>query len=177
MQMHDLIAHPAHPPLGVAAIRAGFARTPHWLVLRWRIEQPAQVIVPRLAGRGRADALWRTTCFELFVAGGGGAYSEFNLSPSERWAAYDFDGYRSGMRARPVGPDPVCSWRWGGAFALFDAAIPLAAFPAPVGRAQLSAVIEEQGGVKSYWALTHATAEKPDFHDPGGFTLPLPAAD
>jgi hypothetical protein len=45
-----------------------------------------------------------TTCFELFLAedseAAQGAYAEFNLSPSERWAAYDFDGYRVGMAAR-----------------------------------------------------------------------------
>ena len=38
----------------------------------------------------------------------------------------------------------------------------------------LAAVIEEEGGVKSYWALAHP-AEKPDFHDPACFTATLAA--
>jgi len=37
-------------------------------------------------------------------------------------------------------------------------------------RAGLTAVIEETGGVKSYWALAHASRE-PDFHDPATFRM------
>ena len=37
----------------------------------------------------------------------------------------------------------------------------------------LCAVIEEQGGQKSYWAARHA-GEKPDFHNPACFILPVP---
>ena len=37
-----------------------------------------------------------------------------------------------------------------------------------------SAVIEETGGTKSYWALTHPPG-KPDFHHPTCFTATLPA--
>jgi hypothetical protein len=40
----------------------------------------------------------------------------------------------------------------------------------------ISAVIEEQGGVKSYWALAHSDA-KPDFHAPACFAATLPAPD
>ena len=58
-----------------------------WLRLRWRIEGAQALVVPPFAGKGRADELWKTTCFELFLRPGGGAsYCEFNLSPSERWA-------------------------------------------------------------------------------------------
>jgi len=35
-------------------------------------------------------------------------------------------------------------------------------------------VIEEEGGVKSYWSLAHA-ADAPDFHDPACFALALAA--
>ena len=38
----------------------------------------------------------------------------------------------------------------------------------------LAAVIEEEGGAKSYWALSHP-ADKPDFHDPTCFTATLAA--
>jgi hypothetical protein len=40
----------------------------------------------------------------------------------------------------------------------------------------LAAVIEEQGGVKSYWALAHPDA-KPDFHAPACFAATLPAPE
>ncbi len=136
----------------------------HWLELRWRIEGAASLVVPPLAGKGRADGLWQTTCFELFVrAPDGDAYSEFNLSPSERWAAYDFAGYREGMMNRAMPRDPICTLRRGQGVALFDAAVPLAGLPALPLEFSLTAVIEEQGGTKSYWAMAHG-AGKPDFH-------------
>ena len=40
-------------------------------------------------------------------------------------------------------------------------------------RLALTAVIEETGGAKSYWALKHAPG-KPDFHHADGFVLELP---
>jgi hypothetical protein len=39
-------------------------------------------------------------------------------------------------------------------------------------RAALAAVIEEEGGRPSYWALAH-NGLKPDFHDPFGFRIAL----
>jgi hypothetical protein len=43
----------------------------------------------------RADDLWRTTCFELFIqAEGESGYREWNFAPNGSWAAYDFSGYR-----------------------------------------------------------------------------------
>ncbi len=147
----------------------------NWLCLRWRIEGPSSLVVPGLAGRSRADGLWQTTCFELFVKPEGGeAYAEFNLSPSERWAAYDFTGYREGMADRPIPRAPLCTWRGGRTFAIFDAAIPSSALPSLPAAIALTAVLEEKGGVKSYWAAAHPRA-KPDFHDPACFTGRLEA--
>ena len=147
----------------------------NWLRLRWRIERSRALVLPPFAGRGRADELWRTTCFELFLMPGEGpGYCEFNLSPSERWAAYDFSGYREGMADREVAREPQGTIRPGTGFAIFDAAIPASLLPAADCRMNLAAVIEEQDGVKSYWALAHP-AEKPDFHDPACFAATLPA--
>ena len=42
----------------------------------------AKLVIPPPATPDRTDELWRTTCFELFVAGEGDGYREFNLSPS-----------------------------------------------------------------------------------------------
>jgi hypothetical protein len=168
--------HPANPPQTVKSVTARIIGTDaSWLRLRWRIEGAQTLVVPPFAGKGRADDLWQTTCFELFLMpDGGSAYCEFNLSPSERWAAYDFTGYREGMADRPLEREPQGTMRLGSAFAIFDSAIPLSALPPGESRMNLTAVIEEQGGVKSYWALAHP-AEKPDFHDPACFLATLPA--
>jgi len=40
----------------------------------------------------------------------------------------------------------------------------------------MTAVIEEEGGAKSFWALAHASG-KPDFHDAACFVGELAAAD
>ncbi|KLE33623.1 hypothetical protein AAW01_02410 [Aurantiacibacter gangjinensis] len=145
--------------------------TDSWMRVRWRIDGVERLVVPPFAGRGRADELWQTTCFELFMMPKDGtpSYSEFNLSPSERWAAYDFSDYRSGQSERVFRREPDCSMRVGQAIAIFDASLPRIQMPEAPCAIGLSAVIEEEGGVKSYWALSHHK-EEPDFHDPRSFT-------
>ncbi len=167
METHRLIPHPAHPPLSVSKVEARVTGIDaDWLRLRWRIEGVGALVVPAFAGKGRADGLWQTTCFEAFLrAGEGEAYTELNLSPSERWNAYDFTGYRAGMTERAMPREPDCALRLGSSFAIFDAAVPVAGLPPLPWRYGLTAVIEEEGGVKSYWAVAHP-ADKPDFHDP-----------
>ena len=68
--------------------------------------------------------------------------------------------------------EPDCTMRVGLATAIFDAAVPRISFPDPPASVGLCAVIEEEGGVKSYWALRHGDGE-PDFHDPACFTANL----
>ena len=146
-----------------------------WLRVRWRVEGAQALVVPAFAGKGRSDDLWTTTCFELFLRPGEGpGYLELNLSPSERWAAWDFAGYRDGREDRPFPHEPECTMRHGSSFAIFDAALPRAGLPRGDCAANFCAVIEEQGGALSYWALAHR-ADKPDFHDPGCFTAMLEA--
>jgi hypothetical protein len=174
MQTHRLTAHAAHRPAAVSGIEArviGFDA--EWLRVRWRVDGAQALVVPPFAGRGRADELWRSTCFELFLRPDGGErYVELNLSPSERWAAYDFSSYRDGMAERPASREPDCTMRQGSNFAIFDAAIPVDVLPRLPAAANFTAVIEEEGGVVSYWALAHPPT-KPDFHDPACFTATL----
>jgi hypothetical protein len=103
------------------------------------------------------------------------AYSEFNFSPSERWAAYDFSAYRAGMAQRAMARGPVITPRRGADVLFCDVAIPTPALPPRPWRYGLTAVLEEAGGVKSYWAMAHA-GDKPDFHHPTclGATLAAP---
>ena len=144
-----------------------------WLTLRWRVDGGAALVLPPFAGAARADGLWRLTCFELFVRRPGeSAYIELNLSPSERWAAYDFTGRREGMAERPMTRAPIITPRRGGDVLLLDAALRLADLPRLPWQFGLTAVLEEEGGVKSFWALEHVGAA-PDFHDPACFAARL----
>ena len=176
METFDLICHPAHPAKAVTRVAACIlALDEGWLTLRWKVEGAQDIILPPFAGRARADGLWQATCFELFVKTPGAAgYAEFNLSPSERWAAYDFTGYREAMADRPVPQAPVCTPRGGRSLLIFDAAIPTGALPPLPWDYGLTAVIGEAGGTKSYWAIVHPE-EKPDFHDPACFAARLAA--
>ena len=176
MQTHSLTPHPDFPPLEVSGMEARIiGRDENWLRARWRVEGTQRLVVPAFAGKGRTDDLWQTTCFELYLKPlGGEGYCELNLSPSERWNAYDFDSYRAGMRERPFPHEPECTMRQGSTFAIFDAALPLGGLPQGDCAVGLCAVIEEAGGALSYWALAHPEG-KPDFHAPACFAVALPA--
>jgi hypothetical protein len=176
LETHRLICHPATPARTVRSIEARVTGIDsQWLRLRWRIEGPDFLVVPPFAGKGRADDLWKTTCFEYFLRRPGeDGYVELNLSPSERWAAYDFSGYRTGMAQRPLPHEPTCTMRIGQSTAIFDAAMPIAGLPPLPWQAGFAAVVEEAGGTLSYWAMAH-THEKPDFHDPACLAAKVPA--
>lgn len=177
MQEYPLIPHPARPPKLVKAITAKVnMQHAHWLLLRWRIEGSAALILPKPAGVGRANGLWQTTCFEMFLGEGGADfqnYTEYNFSPSEKWNAYEFAGFRQNMQSRSAACGPVCTMRPGRSFAIFDTAIPHAILPQNRPRLSITAVIEEEGGQKSYWALAHGRDDAPDFHDPACFAAEL----
>ncbi|MFT4026546.1 MAG: DOMON-like domain-containing protein [Novosphingobium sp.] len=176
METHSLIPHPDGPPAMIRKIEARVVSVDaQWLRLRWRIEGAGQVVLPPFAGKGRADGLWKTTCFEFFLRQPGSeAYVELNLSPSERWQAYDLAGYRSGMAERPMPHEPACTARVGQSMTIFDAAVPIAGLPPLPWRYGFSAVIEEAGGVISYWAIAHPEG-KADFHSPACFAGELAA--
>ncbi|MCB2074442.1 MAG: DOMON-like domain-containing protein [Novosphingobium sp.] len=176
METYPLIPHPDFPPSLLSGIEARIVgRDDRWLRLRWRLFDARAVVFPPFAGKGRATDLWKNTCFELFLRPEGGqAYVELNLSPSERWAAYDFVSWREGMADRPMPREPECTARVGQRMAIFDAAVPAAGLPVGPAHVGLSAVIEEEGGVISYWSIAHPRG-KPDFHDAACFAAELPA--
>lgn len=175
--MHKLVPHPDAPPVGIRGVDVRWFEPGNGtLVLRWIVDGMAALQVPPFAGNGRADGLWKTTCFELFLADrDGGGYAEFNFSPCNFWAAYRFDGYRTGMVNAPMPFDPVIAHEAGTSLFVFTATI-RADVLRRARAAGLAAVIEERDGTTSYWALAHA-AGKPDFHDPACFALPLAAPD
>ena len=171
----NLLPHPAAPSRRVASVRVNVVRNENDLRLRYVVDGADHLVIPSPGPSERADELWRTTCFELFLSHGAGqtGYDEFNLAPSGRWAAYRFGGYRSGMTPLAVDHPPIITTGADEPFML-EARM---SFPleGDVGRALgLSAVIEERGETKSFWALAHRRAT-PDFHDPDCFIASLPA--
>ena len=134
------------------------------------------VVLPKPADPLRTDGLWKTTCFEMFIRRPQHKnYIEFNASPSSQWAAYSFDDYRAGMAELPLetAPEIGCDASESH-FALevtYDLPAEWAGQPLELG---LSAVIEENDGTKSYWALAHPPGQ-PDFHHGDCFALQLAA--
>lgn len=171
--MHlTLLAHPDTPAPAVGAVEVEVGPVSAGQVrLRYVVTgQIAGLVLPEAAAPERADGLWKTTCFEAFATRAGGGYREFNFSPSTQWAAYDFAGYRAGMRNADV-LAPRIEGRRGQAHYELHVAFDLPG-EGP-WRAALTAVVEESGGMKSYWSLKHP-AGAPDFHHVEGFALELP---
>ena len=128
--------------------------------------------LPPIQAPTRVDELWRHTCFEAFIRPGSNpAYFEFNFAPSTQWAAYEFDGYRSGMGAAEIAAPRIDTLVAPTRLSL-QATLELRALPPGPWRLGLSAVIEEANGQLSYWALAHP-AGRPDFHHADCFTCEI----
>ena len=158
--MPSLVRHPDTPPGAIHSVEAELQRVPAGAVATFRaIGDISRLTMPPPAPPVRTDELWRTTCFELFVAGVGSSYREFNLSPSGAWAAYEFSDYRHGMRNAEAQVEIETSYdnKLLTVVAKIDSEFPVAA---SVG---LTAVIEEADGAIRYWSTAFAPG-KPDFH-------------
>ena len=200
----SLQPHPDTPCGTLAGIEVELARTrPMKLALRYVLRGAAHNV--RMKPRpGSADPLWMHTCFEAFLrVAGEEEYLELNLAPSGEWAAYRFRRYREGMEAAPGVGASVLDFqqrrkpmdreqrarlkeagfdtleRFEPSFYALKAGVTLDPAmslsldrPWQIG---LAAVIEENNGRVSYWALAHPPG-KPDFHHPDCFQLELPAA-
>jgi hypothetical protein len=177
LETFALVPHPQHRPVALRSVQACLLGVgAQQLRLCWHVDGAQALVLPPAAGTDRADGLWQTTCFEVFVRPDDGeAYVEWNLSPSGRWNAYDFAAYREGMTPKPLPHAPGTSMRFdsGDSALVFKAALPLGGTLPQHCRLGISAVLEERGGVKSYWALAHAAGGAPDFHAAAGFTVRL----
>jgi hypothetical protein len=137
-----------------------------------------RVSLPEPVAPARGDTLWQHTCFEAFVRNAvSSKYWEFNLSPSRQWAAYRFDRYREGMAAESGARDPRIHVQSDGSEFRLSAVLDLSGISTLQGneawRLGLSAIIEDESGGKSWWALAYPHG-KPDFHHADGFVLELP---
>lgn len=174
----ELFSHPETPPHSVHAIAVAVKRLEgNRLWLRYHVESRLdQLVLPRPAQPIRADGLWQTTCFEAFLRlSDSQAYVEYNAAPSSEWAAYHFEAYRKAMSALPMDVAPEIACDAGESHFALEAKYQLpdlwAGQPLQLG---ISAVIEEAGGAKSYWALAHPPG-KPDFHHGDCFVYQLAA--
>jgi hypothetical protein len=166
--------HPLHLPSEPLSLEVAVRSRSHGLELRYRLTGDLGFItLPERTAPVRANGLWRHTCFEAFVkTEAGKGYLEFNFAPSARWAAYQFAAYRSHMAELPL-PQPRISSRVDRHSFELKAAAALSMASAST-RMNLTAVIEEKSGHKSYWALAHPPEGPPDFHHPSCFVLELP---
>jgi hypothetical protein len=134
----------------------------------------AALRLPPVTASVRADDLWQHSCFEAFIRPGEGeAYHEFNFAPSTEWAAYSFAGYRDGRTDAPIVP-PEIEVGTADGFVL-RASLTLPNLEGAAWYLNVTAVIEQKDGTKSYWALAHPPGD-PDFHNGDCFALALPPA-
>lgn len=171
----DLIPHDAAAHSPITAVHAAIDNEGRsWAFVRFRATgDTSKLQTPEhSAGAERADELWQHTCFEVFAARADGTYAEFNISPSTRWAAYAFDGYRLGMRNLEGGVRVIRVELSESALEV-DAVLDWQDWP-QVRHIGVSTVIEATDGTITYWALAHPSPE-PDFHNPASFTLSPPA--
>jgi hypothetical protein len=165
-----LARHPAAPCAALRGIEVFIVRNADGLQVAYVLDGDMERLhIPRPVPPRIAERLWQHTCCEIFIAREGlPGYREFNFSPSGEWAAYAFERYREGAPSTGVVPQIVVT---GGPHRLeLAATIPLK--DEGKLRIGLSAVVEEQSGRLSYWALRHAPG-KPDFHHPDAFALEL----
>ena len=171
---HTLRLHPDSLCAAATQIEVDVARPrPDSLVLSYVVSgRISDLRLPPIVAAVRADELWQHTCFEAFVRPSAGpGYYEFNFSPSTQWAAYGFDGYRSGMRVATEIDAPRIELRSSVESYTLQAALEFDGLSLP-WRLGLAAVLEETNGRKSYWALAHPPG-KADFHQADCFALEL----
>ena len=136
------------------------------------------VLPERAAAPTRRDELWRSTCFEAFLAvPGAEGYWEVNLSPAGHWNGYRLRGYRLDLQPETGFTHLPCFVACGSDRLELRFAIALAAL-VPAGQPielALATVLEARrelgyadgpeasGDNLSFWALAHAGPEA-DFH-------------
>jgi hypothetical protein len=173
-----LRCHPARLSASISAIDVrltvtGEGRLTAVYTLSGSLEK---LLLPHPAEPTRRDGLWQETCAELFIRkpGVGDAYLEYNFSPSSAWAAYHFDGYRSGMNPLDVAAPETST-------VINDSVIEITVsmrlptgWQLPALLVGASVVVSEENDNMSYWAIAHPPG-KPDFHHRDCFALHLEA--
>ena len=167
-------------PKGVRSVEVDVVRATNTVLLMHSVEPADTLLLPAFE-RERRDNLWQGTCFELFVKPESRGYVEYNFAPLSAWNAYSFVDWRMGRRAYQPDSEPkiVDSRTDGGRRDSFPARYELDVVISPdilllaPASVSLAAIIEEEDGTMSYWALAHPPGE-PNFHHPDCFVARLP---
>jgi hypothetical protein len=178
----SLLPHADSAPAAVRSVTAEVSRAADgMLVIRYAaLGDVRELSLPEpVPFASRRDELWRTTCFEAFVAAfEDGSYLEFNFAPSTGWAAYRFSAYRGAREDLPLPPPHFDVSRQPDRLEM-TVALDISGLeelpPEALWRLNLTAIVEELDGRKSYWALAHPSGQ-PDFHHPDCFVLELAPA-
>lgn len=145
-------------------------------LLEFRITGPLEQLIfpdPTLV-ESRRDELWKGTCLEAFFAvetSPESSYLEMNCAPNGDWNAYEFSGYRQGMKTSENTKVRVIHREGSAEEVLFRLRLesPLLG---QMKHASLTTILQLQDGSFTYWALKHPGA-KPDFHNKDAFIAPL----
>jgi hypothetical protein len=162
-------------------VRLRVTRSERELALAYAIEgDVGRMRLPAREPPRAGERLWEHTCCEAFIRRQHAAdYHELNFSPSGAWAVHAFTRYREGGALTDQALDPRVSVCIGAdrlellATVALDRLDPRYAHDALA--LAFSAVIEDEEGSLSYWALAHP-AGAPDFHHEDAFAFELPAA-
>ncbi|HEY8538389.1 MAG TPA: DOMON-like domain-containing protein [Steroidobacteraceae bacterium] len=168
-----LIPHPTTPVREIESFDVQLARQGNVLEVSYTVVgEIGALTIPAPARPTRRDELWCSTCFELFLQPQSSTgYWELNFSPSQEWAAYEFDDYRVGMRLADVDSAPSIACVRTERKLEVAATCPLPkTLAARLDRIGVSAVLQMNDGSISYWALVHCK-DKPDFHARESFIL------
>lgn len=178
MTQVQLRCHPARMSSGVSAVDVRVALTEAGILTAvYTLSGSLDGLrLPAPAAPARRDCLWQETCAELFIRepGAGDAYLEFNFSPSTAWAAYHFDGYRSGMNALDVAAPEIRTDTSDDSITITVSMQLPTAWLLPTLLVGASVVVSEENDSMSYWAIAHPPG-KPDFHHRDCFAFHLEA--
>ena len=134
---------------------------PEGIRLAYHLPETRDLVWPSYCGLFRADRLWLSTCFELFLGTENQShYIELNVTPSGAWNCYHFDKYRSGMRESGAWDLQEVEIRNG----VFSATF-LGQLTSRMIRVAPAVILQLKSAKLDYFAISHAA--QPDFHDPG----------
>lgn len=160
--MQSLVLHSECASGPITSVSADLGPAAEGCTAEFRLHGDTSAIkIPAQATPVREDFLWKTTCFEIFWQPDGGQwYREFNLSPSSKWACYDFDDFRLNSRDGAVEAIAVASSHSAEELVLRASIASELRDPAQVA---LNAIVEDLEGNIQFWALAFPDG-KPEFH-------------
>ena len=134
------------------------------------------LLPPTSINPGRKDDLWKSTCFEFFLAiKGHPQYWEFNTSPSGDWNVYQMDEYRRiGFREETSIQRLPFEFQKDARRLTLEARVDLNPLlpPNQFLNFGITAVIQTTDRTETFWALAHP-APAADFHLRESFILEL----